>query len=314
MLTCNATIKSSMEINDRSQLITEQRNPRTLDIDGKTTLEIVDCINAEDARVITAVHNEREQIAKAVDLAVEALKGGGRLIYIGAGTSGRLGILDASECPPTFSSDPNMVIGIIAGGERAVFQSIEGAEDLPENGARDIQQKEVNHRDVVVGITTGGTTPYVMGGLFEAKKRNAKLVFFCCNPETMPGFDVDVIIRPVVGPEVITGSTRMKAGTATKLILNMITTATMIKLGKVYENLMVDLRASNKKLTDRAERIIMSVTGVCRAAAGKLLISAFGNAKIAIVMHKTGLDYAKARERLDAHGGIIRKVLHNPQK
>ncbi|MBI5307736.1 MAG: N-acetylmuramic acid 6-phosphate etherase [Planctomycetes bacterium] len=303
-----------MEIKDRSQLITEQRNPRTLDIDSKTTLEIVDCINTEDARVITAVQKEQEQIAKAVDLTIEALKGGGRLIYIGAGTSGRLGILDASECPPTFSSDPNMVVGIIAGGERAVFQSIEGAEDLPESGATDIQQKEVNHRDVVVGITTGGTTPYVMGGLFEAKKRNARVVFLCCNPETMPGFDVDVIIRPVVGPEVITGSTRMKAGTATKLILNMISTAAMIKLGKVYENLMVDLRASNKKLTDRAERIIMSVTGAGRPEAVRLLASAFGNAKIAIVMHKTGLDYAKAREKLNANGGIIRKVLQYPQK
>lgn len=303
-----------MVIHDRSQLITEQRNQHSLDIDCKTTLEIIDCINAEDAGVITAVHKEREQIAKTVDMTVDALRLGGRLIYIGAGTSGRLGILDASECPPTFSTDPNMVIGIIAGGERAVFQSIEGAEDLPEKGANDIQQKEVNHRDVVVGITTGGTTPYVMGGLFEAKKRNAKLVFLCCNPETAPGFDVDVIIRPVVGPEVITGSTRMKAGTATKLILNMISTASMIRLGKVYENLMVDLRASNKKLTDRAERIIMSVTGIGRTEAGKLLISAFGNAKIAIVMHKTGLDYANARERLDAHDGIIRKVLQYPQK
>ena len=254
-----------MEIKDRSKLLTEQRNPRTITIDSQTTLEIIDTINAEDAMVFSAVHRERETIAKAVDLIVDAIsKEGGRLIYVGAGTSGRLGILDASECPPTFSSDPNMVIGIIAGGERAVFQSVEGAEDLPENGAKDIQQKEVTHRDVVVGITTGGTTPYVMGALFEAKKRNAKTVFLCCNLETTPNFEVDVIIRPIVGPEVITGSTRMKAGTATKLILNMLSTATMIKLGKVYENLMVDLKAMNAKLTDRAERIIMAITSVSR--------------------------------------------------
>jgi len=260
--------------------------------------------------VFSAVHKERETIAKAVDLIVDAIsKEGGRLIYVGAGTSGRLGILDASECPPTFSTDPNMVVGIIAGGERAVFQSVEGAEDLPENGAKDIQQKEVTHRDVVVGITTGGTTPYVMGALFEAKKRNAKTVFLCCNLETAPNFEVDVIIRPIVGPEVITGSTRMKAGTATKLILNMLSTATMIKLGKVYENLMVDLKAVNVKLTDRAERIITAVTGVNRDDAKKLLTAAYGNAKAAIVMQKLGLEYAEAKKRLDANGGFVRRVL-----
>ena len=299
-----------MEIKDRSKLLTEQRNPRTTNIDSKTTLEIIDIINAEDAMVFTAIQKERENIAKAVDLIVDAVSSeGGRLIYVGAGTSGRLGILDASECPPTFSTDPNMVIGIIAGGEKAVFQSVEGAEDFPENGARDIQQKEVTHRDVVVGITTGGTTPYVMGALFEAKKRNAKAIFLCCNLETTPNFEVDAIIRPIVGPEVITGSTRMKAGTATKLILNMLTTAMMIKLGKVYENLMIDLKASNAKLTDRAERIIMTVTGVNRDDAKKLLTSAYGNAKAAIVMQKMGLDYAEAKKRLDANGGFVRKVL-----
>lgn len=298
-----------MEMKDRSQLLTEQRNPRTLNIDCKTTLEIIDTINAEDARVFTAVHKEREHIAKAVDLIVTAFKEGGRLMYVGAGTSGRLGILDASECPPTYGTDPGIIMGIIAGGERAVFQSIEGAEDSPENGAKDIQQKEVSHKDVVVGITTGGTTPYVMGALFEAKKRNAKTIFLCCNKETTPHFDVDIIIRPITGPEVITGSTRMKAGTATKLILNMLTTATMIKIGKVYENLMVDLRATNAKLTDRAERIIMTVTGVNREDAKKLLEAAFGNAKVAIVMQKLGIDYPEAKKRLDAQGGFVRNVL-----
>ncbi len=301
-----------VEAKDRSRLLTEQRNPNTFDIDCKTTLDIVDVINAEDAKVITAVHKERENIAKAADLIVDTfIKEGGRLIYIGAGTSGRLGILDAAECPPTFGTDPNMITGIIAGGEKAAFQSVEGVEDFPEEGVRDIQLKEVNHRDIVVGITTGGTTPYVMGALFEAKKRNAKTVFLCCNPETMPNFDIDVVIRPVVGPEVIAGSTRMKAGTATKLILNTLTTTAMIKAGKVYENLMVDLRAINAKLTDRAERIIMTVTGISREDAKKLLENAYGNAKVAIIMQKLGIDYAESKKRLDANGGFVRKVLQN---
>jgi N-acetylmuramic acid 6-phosphate etherase len=299
-----------MAIQDRSTLLTEQRNPRTHNIDCKTTLEIVDIINSEDAYVITAVRNERENIAKAVDIVVDAfLNNNGRLFYVGAGTSGRLGILDASECPPTFGTDPGMICGIIAGGSKAVFQSVEGAEDSAENGAKDIQLKEVTHRDVVVGITTGGTTPYVMGALFEAKRRNARVIFLCCNPQTNPTFDVDVIIRPVVGPEVITGSTRMKAGTATKLILNMLTTTAMIKIGKVYENLMVDLKALNEKLTDRAERIITAVTGVSREDAQKLLTDAFGNAKVAIVMQKLSLNYAEAKKRLDANDGFVRKVL-----
>ena len=254
-----------MEIKDRSKLLTEQRNPSTITIDSKTTLEIIDIINAEDASIFSAIHKERQTIAKAVDLIVDAIsKESGRLIYVGAGTSGRLGILDAAECPPTFSTDPNMVIGIIAGGEKAVFQSIEGAEDFPENGAKDIQQKEVTHRDVVVGITTGGTTPYVMGALFEARSVMQRQSFYAATWKPRQIFEVDVIIRPIVGPEVITGSTRMKAGTATKLILNMLSTAAMIKLGKVYENLMVDLKATNAKLTDRAERIITAVTGVSR--------------------------------------------------
>lgn len=298
-----------VNIKDRSQLLTEQRNPRTADIDCKTTLEIIDIINAEDAKVFTAIHREREHIAKAADLIVDAFKAGGRLIYVGSGTSGRLGILDAAECPPTFGTNPHMITGIIAGGEKAVFQSIEGAEDLTEDGVHDIQLKEVNHRDVVVGITTGGTTPYVMGALFEAKKRNAKTIFLCCNPETTPNFGIDVIIRPIAGPEVIAGSTRMKAGTVTKLILNMLTTTAMIKRGKVYENLMIDLQVLNAKLADRAERIIMAVTGISREDAKKLLEAAFGNVKVGLVMQKLTLDYAEAKKRLDAQDGFVRKVL-----
>jgi N-acetylmuramic acid 6-phosphate etherase len=297
-----------MEMEDRSQLLTEQRNQRTFNIDCKTTLEIIDSINAEDANVFTAVHKEREHIAKAVDVIVSAFRDGGRLLYVGAGTSGRLGILDASECPPTYGTDPGLIMGIIAGGEKAVFQSVEGAEDFPENGAKDIQLREVSHKDVVVGITTGGTTPYVMGALFEAKKRNAKTIFLCCNKETTPHFDVDVVIRPITGPEVITGSTRMKAGTATKLILNMLTTASMIKIGKVYENLMVDLRATNAKLTDRAERIIMTVTGISREAAKKLLEAAFGNAKGCYRYAETGVSITRRqRKRLDAPGWFCQK-------
>ena len=256
-----------MEIKDRSKLLTEQRNPRSITIDSQTTLEIIDTINAEDAMVFfSSSHRERETIAKAVDLIVDAIsKEGGRLIYVGAGTSGRLGILDASECPLLSAPTPTWSLGSSQAARGRISVSRRRRGLLPENGAKDIQQKEVTHRDVVVGITTGGTTPYVMGALFEAKKRNAKTVFLCCNLETTPKFEVDVIIRPIVGPEVITGSTRMKAGTATKLIpLNMLSTATMIKLGKVYENLMVDLKAMNAKLTDRAERIIMAITSVSR--------------------------------------------------
>jgi N-acetylmuramic acid 6-phosphate etherase len=245
---------------DRSKLITEQRNTNTLEIDCKSTLEIVDIINTEDSNVINAVHNERQNISKAIDLIVESFKKGGCLFYLGAGTSGRLGVLDASECPPTFGTSPELVRGVIAGGLDALTRSIEGAEDRHVDGERAIIENGIRANDIVVGIATGGTTPFVHGALVQANRIGATTVFLCCNPDINPTTDVNVTIRPITGPEVITGSTRMKAGTATKLVLNTLTTTSMIKMGKVYENLMVDLQVKNVKLKDRAERIIMTIT------------------------------------------------------
>jgi len=295
---------------DRSKLITEQRNCSTYDIDCKSTLEVVDIINSEDSNVIAAVHKERQSISKAVDLIVKSFKNGGRLFYIGAGTSGRLGVLDASECPPTFGTSPELVRGIIAGGVDALTRSIEGAEDKHGYGELAIRNHGITSQDTIVGIATGGTTPFVHGGLIQANKIGATTIFLCCNPDTDPTEKVNVIIRPITGPEVITGSTRMKAGTATKIILNTLTTASMIKMGKVYENLMVDLQVKNVKLKDRAERIIMTVTDLDRDAADKLLNHAQGNVKTAIVMHKLQIDYDDARKRLDEYDGLVRKVLN----
>ncbi len=296
-------------MNDRSKLITEQRNQNTHEIDRKSTLEIVDIINVEDSNVISAVHNERKNISKAVDLIVESFNKKGHLLYIGAGTSGRLGVLDASECPPTFGTSPELVRGIIAGGIDALTRSIEGAEDRHEDGEQAIIDNGITCNDTVVGIATGGTTPFVHGALAQANRIGATTIFLCCNPDTNPDTDIDVIIRPITGPEVITGSTRMKAGTATKLILNTLTTASMIKMGKVYENLMVDLQVKNVKLKDRAERIIMTVTNLDREASDNLLDEAKGNVKTAIVMHKLQTDYDDARKKLEEYDGLVRKVL-----
>ncbi len=294
---------------DRSKLITEQRNHSTLDIDCKSTAEIIEIINSEDSKVIDAVNKENPKITKAVDLIVKSFKNGGRLFYLGAGTSGRLGVLDASECPPTFGTDPELVKGIIAGGNGALTKSIEGAEDRHEDGERVVRDNGIAPQDTVVGIATGGTTPFVHGALIEANRIGATTIFLCCNPGVTLSEEVNVIIRPITGPEVITGSTRMKAGTATKLILNTLTTASMIKMGKVYENLMVDLQVKNKKLKDRAERIIMSVTDLDRNEADKLLEKANGNVKTAIVMHKLKVSYDDAINKLDEHGGYVRKVI-----
>jgi len=294
---------------DRSKLITEQRNPNTFEIDCKSTLEIVDIINAEDTKIIGAIYNERHNITKAIDLIVASFKQGGSLFYVGAGTSGRLGVLDASECPPTFGTDPELVRGIIAGGTEALTRSIEGAEDRHEDGEQAIKGNGITAQDTVVGIATGGTTPFVHGALVQAKRIGAITIFLCCNPDINPAEEVDVIIRPITGPEVITGSTRMKAGTATKLILNTLTTASMIKMGKVYENLMIDLQVKNEKLKDRAERIIMTVTNLDRNSADKLLTKAKGNVKTAIVMHRLQIDYEETKKKLDECEGFVRKVL-----
>ena len=289
--------------------LTEQRNPRSSRIDQMATLEIVDLINAEDRLVAAAVSDERERIARAVDLAVAAFRAGGRLIYVGAGTSGRLGVLDASEMPPTYRTDPDMVQGVMAGGFEALLRAQEGAEDHPGDGAAAMDERSVGPRDFVLGIAASGTTPYVHGALARARELGARTGFLLC---TYPSEDIlsthDVVIAPLVGPEVITGSTRMKAGTATKMVLNMISTAAMVKTGKVYGNLMVDLQVTCQKLQDRGERILMDTLAVHRDEATRLLDAAGGHVKTAIVMSRLGIDAAAARKRLEESGGAIGAV------
>ena len=298
---------------DRSKLTTEKRNPRTHGLDQRTILGVVDAINAEDARVAVAVGRERKNIAAAVEIIVERLRGGGRLFYIGAGTSGRLGVLDAAECPPTFGVPRTLVQGIIAGGRRALVRSAEGCEDVPEAGAAAIDRKRIGPRDTVCGIAACGLTPFVLGALARARALGAATLFVTCSPQVRRRVKADVVICPVVGPEALTGSTRMKAGTATKLVLNTLTTATMVRLGKVYDNLMVDLRATNAKLRDRAERIVVAVTGVSRAQARTLLKRAQGQAKTAILMHACRLDCLAARRRLKESQGSLREAMARPR-
>ncbi|MEA2764249.1 MAG: N-acetylmuramic acid 6-phosphate etherase, partial [Gemmatimonadaceae bacterium] len=288
---------------------TERRNPRTASIDLASPLEIVDMINAEDRRVPDAVATQREQIARAIELAEATFRSGGRLFYVGAGTSGRLGVLDASECPPTFGTKPEMVQGIIAGGLPALTRSQEGAEDVVGNGARAIDEHRIGEKDFVIGIAASGTTPYVRAALERAAELGAKTGILACSP---PPADlvarVDVTMLPIVGPEAVTGSTRMKAGTATKLVLNTITTGAMIRLGKTYGNLMVDLRATNNKLIDRSQRIVMEVCGISRDQAKKLLEQADKSVKTAIVMQKRGVSLEAAKLLLAESGGVIRRI------
>jgi N-acetylmuramic acid 6-phosphate etherase len=294
----------------RDPRLTEQRNPRSTRIDQLDELEIVDLINAEDRMVAEAVGEERQAIARALALVEAAFRAGGRLIYVGAGTSGRLGVLDSAEMPPTYGTDPEMVQGIIAGGYAALVRAQEGAEDHPEDGAAAIDEKGVDERDFVLGIATSGTTPYVHGALARARERGAKTGFLLC---TYPSRELeethDVVIAPLVGPEVITGSTRMKAGTATKLVLNTLTTGAMVRLGKVYGNLMVDLQVTCQKLQDRGERILMEMLDMERPAATALLESAGGHVKTALVMGRLGVDAAEARRRLDDAGGVIARLV-----
>ena len=286
--------------------LTEQRNPRSLRIDQLSALEIVDLINTEDRLVAAAVSDERLRIARAIDLVVECLGQGGRLIYVGAGTSGRLGVLDASEMPPTFRTDPDMVQGVMAGGYEALLRAQEGAEDHPQDGAAAMDERRVNQHDFVLGIAASGTTPFVHGALKRARELGARTGFLLC---TYPSEELlsshDVVIAPLVGPEVITGSTRMKAGTATKMILNTISTAAMVKLGKVHGNLMVDLQVTCQKLQDRGERILMETVGVERGEAERLLEAAGGHVKTAIVMKRLDVDADEARKRLASAGGSI---------
>jgi N-acetylmuramic acid 6-phosphate etherase len=290
--------------------LTEQRNPLTTEIDRLSPLEIVDVINSEDHKIAPAVHAERKAIAKAVEYAEAAFRSGGRLIYVGAGTSGRLGVLDASEMPPTYGTDPELVQGVIAGGYEALTRALEGAEDQPERGAEAMEAKQVGPKDFVIGIATSGTTPFVHGALERAKERGARTGFLLCTPP-LPEHRkrYDVVIAPLVGPEVVTGSTRMKAGTATKLVLNTITTSAMIRLGKVFGNLMVDLRATNDKLQDRSERILMDVLDLTRPCARDLLGRAGGSVKTAIAMAWTGTEPDEAIARLREVGGRLGEVL-----
>jgi N-acetylmuramic acid 6-phosphate etherase len=292
--------------------VTEQRNPRTAGIDLASPLEIVDLINAEDRTVADAVASQREQIAEAIETAEATFRRGGRLFYAGAGTSGRLGVLDAAECPPTYGTDPEMVQGMIAGGQAAMFRAQEGAEDHPENGARDVDAHALTATDFLVGIAASGTTPYVRGALGRAKEIGTRTAIVACSPPPRDTLvHADIAIVAITGPEVVTGSTRMKAGTATKLILNMITTGAMIRLGKTYGNLMVDLRATNLKLKDRSERIVMEVCGVDRAEARRLLEAGDKRVKLAIVMQKLGVDRATAEAALARAGGVIRRVVRD---
>jgi len=288
---------------------TELRNRASENIDRLSTQQIVDLINAEDALVPAAVARQSKQIAAAIDLIVARFKEGGRLFYVGAGTSGRLGVLDASECPPTFGVPPSLVQGIIAGGRRALVRSAEGAEDYPEDGAAAIEKKRVRAKDVVVGLAACGMTPFVHGALKQASLIGAATIFVTCAPEAVAHIPAEIIINPVVGPEVVTGSTRMKAGTATKLVLNMLTTGAMIRLGKVYGNLMVDLKATNEKLRDRSVRIVMEITHLNRPRAKKLLACAQGKVKAAIVMHFRRTDLAGALKILDECDQFLRKAI-----
>lgn len=292
-----------------STLITEQRNPNSMHVDSLSALEIVQLMNKEDKQVPLAIEKCLPQIAQAVECIVAAFQQGGRLVYIGAGTSGRLGVLDASECPPTFGVSPEMVKGIIAGGERALRHPIEGAEDSKEQAMIDLQTIQFSSKDVLVGIAASGRTPYVIGALEYAKSLGSATVSIASNPNSAMANIVDIAIDTVVGPEVLTGSSRLKSGTAQKLVLNMLTTASMILMGKCYQNLMVDVQASNEKLKARAIRIVMQATDCDKALAEETLKQADQNAKLAIMMILSGLDRAQAEALLEKHHGKLQLAL-----
>ena len=292
-----------------STLITEQRNPNSMHVDSLSALEIVQLMNDEDKQVPLAIEKCLPQIAQAVECIVAAFQQGGRLVYIGAGTSGRLGVLDASECPPTFGVSPEMVKGIIAGGERALRHPIEGAEDSKEQAVIDLQTIQFSSKDVLVGIAASGRTPYVIGALEYAKSLGSATVSIASNPNSAMANIVDIAIDTVVGPEVLTGSSRLKSGTAQKLVLNMLTTASMILMGKCYQNLMVDVQASNEKLKARAIRIVMQATDCDKALAEETLKQADQNAKLAIMMILSGLERVQAETLLEKHQGKLQLAL-----
>jgi N-acetylmuramic acid 6-phosphate etherase len=292
-----------------NQLTTEQRNPASENIDRLSALEIVRLMNREDAQVAAAVEAVADAIAQAVEGIAARMRTGGRLIYIGAGTSGRLGVLDATECPPTFSTPPGLVIGLIAGGPAALTRAVEGAEDHPEFAERDLAEAHLSAADAVVGIASSGRTPYVIGGLNYARRIGALAIGLSCNHASALATECDVCIVPVVGPEVISGSTRLKAGTATKMVLNMLTTGTMVLLGKTYGNLMVDLRATNTKLTHRTRRIVSMLTGITEEQAEAVLAFCDGELKTAVVVQSRRVSPDDARAILDDCGGHLRKAM-----
>jgi N-acetylmuramic acid 6-phosphate etherase len=292
-----------------ASLLTEQRNPRSREIDLQSTDSILRIINSEDKLVALAVERELPHIARAVELVVEGFRKGGRLLYVGAGTSGRLGVLDAAECPPTFGVSSKMVVGIIAGGEPAIVRSQEGVEDDAEQAVRDIERHGVRNVDVVCGLAASKRTPYVVAAVARARELGAKTIFITTNPRPSFNLDVDVAICPEVGPEVIMGSTRMKSGTAQKLVLNMLTTTSMIKLGKVYENMMVDVQLNSRKLVERAKRIVMVVTGVDYDTASAFLERSGGHVKTAIVMIANKMTAEEARACLEQAHGFVRAAI-----
>ncbi len=296
---------------DRSNFQTEQRLAESMNLDAMTTAQALEVMNEQDARAAQAVKAVSADVAQAIDLVVAAFESGHwhGFSMLGAGTSGRLGVLDASECPPTFRTDPEMVQGIIAGGPSAMFKAVEGAEDSSEAGAAEMDARHITPSDVVMGIAAGGTTPFVHGALRGARDRGAKTIFLSCVAPFPGEPQADVTIRPIPGPEILTGSTRLKAGTATKLVLNQITTLAMVRLGKCYENLMVDLRATNQKLWDRGARIVSMLTGLERAAAMDLLRRADGQVKLAVVMHKRGVDIEQAKNLLANAKGFLRAAI-----
>jgi N-acetylmuramic acid 6-phosphate etherase len=299
-----------LAVMDRGHLLTEQANPASRNLDALPLDSAFDVMNAADAAIAGAVAAAKPRILAALRLVVAALRQGGRLIYVGAGTSGRLGVLDAAECPPTFLTDPNIIVGVIAGGEAALRRSIERAEDDPDAGAAEIARLGVGQRDVVFGISTGGTTPYVHGAIQAARARGARTVFLACVPTEQVTDSADVSIRVLTGPEIISGSTRLKAGLATKMVLNIVSTLAMVQLGKVYGNLMVDVNArACSKLVDRAIRTTMTATGLSRADAATLLERADWHVKTALVMHHLGVGAEEADQRLAACGGFVRRVL-----
>ena len=292
-----------------NQLITEQRNPNSMQLDSLSAQELVALINREDQQVALAVEKCLPQIASAVEKIVAAFERGGRLVYVGAGTSGRLGVLDASECPPTYGVKPEMVVGLIAGGDHALRHPIEGAEDNVQQGQADLEEIDFSARDVLVGIAASGRTPYVLGALNYAKQLGATTVSIASNPNSKMAEVADIAIETVVGPEVLTGSSRMKSGTAQKLVLNMLTTASMVLIGKCYQNLMVDVQASNEKLKARALKIVMEATECDNETAANILAKANGKVKLAILMQLSGLDALEAQSLLDKSNGKLRQAL-----